>query len=458
MTTPTQSEFVSQHTDLATAVLLLDRWMARQMNDRRLPGLAVGLVHDGQLMWGKGYGLANIEQNTPVTLDTRFRIASITKTFTATAILQLRDAGKLRLDDPVSDYLRWFTLRYDGAPAITIRHLLTHTSGLPRDATIPHWTDNQFQSWEEVIATTQQRKPTMPPLQDYSYSNLGYTLLGGVVEAASGMPWSAYIQGNILDQLDMRDTIVTPKGNEPDLATGYLVPDDQHQRKAAPFVSTGGFSASASMASSVNDLVKYARFHLRTGENQLLSAHTLREMHQIGWLSSDWKSGYGLGVGLGRIEDWTVSGHGGGYKGYLTQFMVCREHNFGVIVLTNSLDSEPYGFTERAFKMVLPEVLKAGKPASPEAKPEWQRFLGSYQTDWGGVEVVIRGSQLQMISIRFIDAPPTLLEPTGKPNEFIIKVPGNPGETARFDLDAEGKVTRLWMGNEYMLPRPSIGT
>jgi CubicO group peptidase (beta-lactamase class C family) len=253
MTTALQTDFVTQHDDLATAVSLFEKWAAYQVREHRLPGVAAGLVHQGNLIWGKGYGVADREQQTPVTLDTRFRIASITKTFTGVAIMQLRDAGKLRLDDPVSHYLDWFDLRYEGAPAITIRHLLTHTSGLPRDATIPHWTENVFQSWDEVVTTTRQRKPVLPPRQQFGYSNLGYTLLGGIIEVASGESWAEYIQHHILDPLQMTDTIVAPAGGEPNLATGYYVLDENGVRHTAPFVPTNGFSPSASMASSGND-------------------------------------------------------------------------------------------------------------------------------------------------------------------------------------------------------------
>jgi D-alanyl-D-alanine carboxypeptidase len=394
-----------------------------------------------------------LEKETLVTLDTRFRIASISKTFTATAILQLRDAGKLKLDDPVSQYLDWFDLGYDGAPPITLRQLLTHTSGLPRDATTPHWTEHAFQSWEELVATTKQRKPMMRPLVEMSYSNLGYSLLGGVVERVSDTAWADYIQQNILNPLDMADTVVAPNGQEANLATGYLGPDDQHHYLPAPFAATNGFSASASMASSVNDLVKYARFHLSMQDNPVLSSHSLREMHQVHWLDKDWKGGYGLGTFVLHIGDWTITGHSGGYTGYLTQFTVCREHQFGVIVLTNSLNSNPIQFVERAYNTVLPEVLNVTKPRTPEAKPEWQRWVGTYQSDWNDTEIVIRGGQLQMVSHRFLDSPPTILDPTELPHEFIIRVPGNPGETVRFELDDAGNVKRVWVRNEYLLPK-----
>lgn len=453
MTTTFQTVFVEQHADLATALSLLDKWTTLQMHERRLPGLALGIVHNGDLMWGKGYGMANVDQGTLMTLDTRFRIASITKTFTALAIMQLRDAGKLRLDDPVSTYLDWFDLRYENAPAITIRHLLTHTSGLPRDASVPHWTDNVFQSWDEVIATTRQRKPVLPPLRDFGYSNLGYSLLGGIIETVSGESWADYLQQHILNPLGMTDTIVTPKGDEPNLATGYLKLDDQYVRKSAPFAATNGFSPSASMASSIHDLTKYARFHLGLQDSAVLSPHTLREMHTVHWVNKDWEGGYGLGIFVNRIGDWIISGHSGGYKGYLTQFNICREHNFAVIALTNSFGSDPYRFVERAYKLVLPEILKIVTPKAPDGKTEWEKFLGTYTADWGDSEVVVRDGKLQMISVQYIDEEPTILEPTDQPHIFTLKDPGNPQETARFELDNAGNVIRLWVRSEYMLPK-----
>ncbi len=450
MTNTLQTEFVTQHADLATAIGLLDKWTAYQVRERRLPGVAVGLVHQGDLIWGKGYGLADMEQQTPITLDTRFRIASITKTFTGVAVMQLRDAGKLRLDDPAAEYLDWFDLRYEDAPAITIRHLLTHTSGLPRDATVPHWTEHVFQSWDEVVATTKQRKPVLPPRQEFGYSNLGYTLLGGIIEAVSGESWADYIQRHILDPLDMRDTVVTPAGGEANLATGYFMPDESGVRHAAPFIPTNGFSPSASMASSVNDLAKYMRFHLGMDSTPVLKAHTLREMHTVDWLHKDWSGGYGPGIGIYRIGDWTMSGHSGGYNGYLTQFSLCRDHKAGVIVLTNSLGSDPYSFVEQAYKLVLPEIIKINTPKPAEAKAEWQKFTGTYVDSWSEIEVIVRGGQLQVVSVQWLQLPPAVLEPTDDPAVFTIKEPNGTRETARFEQNDAGEITRIWLRNEYL--------
>jgi D-alanyl-D-alanine carboxypeptidase len=446
------SPFITEHSDLATAIDLFDKWIALDRHNHQIPGIAVGIVHNGELIWGKGYGFADLEKRTPVTLDTRFRIASITKSFTAAAIMQLRDAGKLRLDDPVRQSVPWFDLRYEGAPEITIRHLLTHTSGLPRDASIAHWTDNVFQSWDEVIRTTRERRPTMPPEQDFSYSNLGYSLLGAVIENVSGEDWEGYIQRHILDPLGMNNTVVALRGHEADVATGYLRYGDDYSRQAAPFAETRGFSASASMASSIRDLAKYAHFHLSLGETPVLSGHSLREMHRVHWLERDWQSGYGLGLRVHRVNEWEISGHGGGYKGYITYFSVCRAHQTAIIALTNAIDGLPTAVTAQGYKLILPEILKiTARPAQPA--DHWNELVGTYLNDWGNSEIVIRGGVLQAVWLEAIDAPPMILEPTAEPYTFTIRVPGNPGETVRFERDANGQVIRMWMRNEYAIPK-----
>ena len=443
-------KLLRENADLATAVDILDKWTASRMQKNHQPGLALGLVYDGELLWGKGCGFADIEARRPVTLDTRFRIASITKTFTATAILQLRDAGKLKLDDPVSQYLDWFDLRCNDAPPITIRHLLMHVSGLPRDSKNAMWTDCDAPSWDDFIADTKQRRPTRPPCEKFAYSNLGYSLLGGIIAQVSGGSWADYVQTNILAPLGMTETHPVPKANDPQLAIGYTREKAGYQRDSFPFWLMNGFEASANFASSVNDLVKYAGFHLGKGDG-LLSPYTLPDMHRVHWLNENWEGGYGLGLGLYKIKDWVISGHGGGYPGYLTAFTVCREHNVGVIALTNALGSDPYQTVAQAYRLVLPEIIKATEKPKAKARPGWQKYVGDYVSEWAQTKVVIRDGQLQLIAIDFIDAPPTLLEPTEDEHTFVLKQIGQSNETLRFELDDEGKVARMWERNEYSL-------
>ena len=440
-----------EHADLATAVSLMDDWTAHRVRQRHQPGLALGIVQGGELLWGKGYGLADLEAQTPVTLDTRFRIASITKTFTATGILQLRDAGKLGLDDPVSQHLDWFDLRFEDAPEITLRNLLTHSSGLPRDSKNPMWTECEAPSWDDFIADTKSRAPTRPPYEKFAYSNLAYSLLGGVIEAVSGQSWADYLQTNVLDPLGMSETRPLPSGDDPMLATGYTREKKGYRRDALPFWLMNSFEASANFASSVNDLVKYAGFHLGGSERTVLSPYTLMDMHRVHWLDDGWKSGYGLGMGLYRIKDWDISGHGGGYPGYLTAFSVCRKHKTGVIVLTNALGSNPHEYVEQAYKLVLPEIIKTTADDRPQAQDDWARFIGIYESEWATQKVVIRAGQLQLVSLDWIDEKPTILEPTDEPTVFTLQEKGQSNETLRFELDENGNVVRMWERSEYSL-------
>lgn len=442
---------IQENADLGTAISILDTWIKRTIHKNHQPGLAIGVVYDGELLWGQGYGYADVEAETPVTLDTRFRIASITKTFTATAIMQLRDAGKLRLDDPVSKHLDWFDLRYEDAPEITIHNLLTHTSGMGRDSDGPMWTDQIAPTWEEFVETTKKRPPTRAPYDQFAYSNLGYSLLGGIIAAVSGQSWADYLTENILQPLGMTETHPVPNEDDSRLAKGYSLLQDDYQRDTMPFFLMEGFEASANFASTVHDLVKYAKFHLSKGKTPVLSGHTLRDMHRVHWLYPKWDGGYGLGLSSYKIKDWVISGHGGGYPGYLTGFSVCREHNTGVIVLTNALGSNPFQYLEQAYKLVLPEIIKATEKSKPEADPAWEKLVGDYVYRWAWEKVVVRDGQLQILFIDDLNIPPAILEPTDDPLVFTIKEDGQSNEEARFELDDDGNVVKLWVRNEYTL-------
>ena len=358
------------------------------MRQRHQPGLAIGIVYEGELLWGKGYGLADLEAGTPVTLDTRFRIASITKTFTATAILQLRDAGKLGLDDPVSQHLDWFDLRFQDAPEITIRNLLTHTCrACHATRRIPCGRSVKRRVWEDFIADTKSRAPTRLPYEKFAYSNLGYSLLGGIIAAVSGQSWATYLQEKVLDPLGMSETQPVPSADDPMLATGYTREKDGYRRDALPFWLMNGFEASANFASTVNDLVKYAGFHLGLADGAVLSPYSLIDMHRVHWLDESWKGGYGLGMGLHRTKDWVISGHGGGYPGYLTAFTICREHKAGVIVLTNALGSDPHVYVEQAYKLALPERSSRRVGSTRCGRPTGSRHE---DIDWTRATSVVR--------------------------------------------------------------------
>src|SRR2546423_12891084 len=159
------SSRLAENDDVASGIRLLEGGIESQMEYRGLPGLSLGIVYDQELVWARGFGLADVEQGRAAAPETLYRIASISKLFTATAVMQLRDAGLLRLDDPVAAHLSWFRVRRrdeDGEP-VTVRHLLSHTSGLPREAPFPYWTDLRFPSREEMVEALPRQESIYPP-------------------------------------------------------------------------------------------------------------------------------------------------------------------------------------------------------------------------------------------------------------------------------------------------------
>ena len=171
---------LARRPEMAAAIAVLDAWVTATVASREQPGLSLGIVYDQDLIWAKGYGFADLAKKVPATPSTVYRIASISKLFTTTAILQLRDAGKLQLDDPVAKYLPWFRIKnaHPDGPTITIRHLLTHTSGLPREAAGVNWSDLTMPKREEMIQRVGEQETVFPAETEWKYSNFGLTLAG----------------------------------------------------------------------------------------------------------------------------------------------------------------------------------------------------------------------------------------------------------------------------------------
>jgi CubicO group peptidase (beta-lactamase class C family) len=199
---------VANRPDVTAAERLFEAWLGGQMAYRGLPGVAVGVVHDQSLVWARGFGFANVDTKQPITPATKFRIASHSKLFTATAIMQLRDAGRLRLDDPVVQHLPWLkpkTAAPDDDAPITVGELLTHSSGLSREAG-SHWTSFDFPDEAAVQRYVAEHGVVYAPEVRWKYSNLALAVAGLVVEKISGERYADYVQRHIFDPLGMKDT------------------------------------------------------------------------------------------------------------------------------------------------------------------------------------------------------------------------------------------------------------
>ncbi len=460
-----QDSRVTNKLEVSSAVLLVETWIRAQVEYYNLPGLSVGIVHDQDLIWSKAFGFADVNRKTPMTPQTIFRIASITKLFTSTAIMQLRDQGKLQLDDAIKKYLPWFNIKnqFPNAPQITIRQLMTHTSGLPREAAFPYWTDHKFPTLEQIIDALPSQETIYPSESKWKYSNLGMALLGQIVEAASGENYEDYILNHILKPLQMNSTSVQlSEEQKTQLATGYgrRLPDGT--RKIMPFTDSKGLTPAANMSSTVEDLAKFASLQFRDGKvegNQILKGSTLREMQRIHWLQPSWNSGWGLGFSIWHRDNKTFTGHGGWVAGYRTQLLICPAEKIAVIVMSNAEDGSPSFFANKIFDIVASAIKKATVlPIEiPEIEPIWKKYIGKYSdpTDWE-YEVMILNNRLVLYGD---DYPPEENPNAGiidltPVSEHTFRMTGEngDGELLIFETGSDSSVVRIKKGENYIYP------
>lgn len=446
---------VAENPEVQGAQRLFSAWIEGQLLNRGLPGVVVGVVSDQQLVWARGFGYADVEAKLPMTPEVKFRMASHSKLFTATAIMQLRERNKVRLDDRVEQHLSWFKLKPSGPDdgPITIEQLLSHSSGMPREAG-DHWTSQTFPTAEQVRALMSEREAAFPAQVRWKYSNLAYTVAGMVVEATSGERWADYLQRHIFDPLGMTSSSVDK--DVPGLAKGYgrRMPDGSRERFG--FVDARGMASATGLTSTVGDMAKFVSAQFRRGPMggaQILSSGSLREMHRVRSVENTWTSGNGIGFAVTRTGDKTYVGHGGGYPGYTTYTMINLDAKVGVIVLTNAWDSNPLGMAQQLMNSVGEAVAKgaATKPTVVAWDPQWARFAGLYRSGFGDTQVVLLDKRLVLLSPSgpSLENPDTL-EPIGDGRFRLVARTGggNVGEVVRF-VEENGRVVRMFIADNW---------
>lgn len=461
-----QQPSVIQDEKVVSNIHILESWIRAQMDYKNIPGITVGIIYDQELIYAKGFGYSNLEDKTPATVQTLYRIASISKTFTATAIMQLRDEGKLRLDDPIEKFLSGFNIKnpFPDAREITVFQLITHTSGLPRNAGFPYWTDRKFPTMKQILEALPEQEMIYPPGTQYKYSNLGIALLGEIVSVASDMSYEKYITENILKPLDMASSSVflTEKDKEK-LTVPYSHRFPDGSRRIMPFTDSKGIAPAANITSNIEDMSKYISLQFRKGRKggkQILDSYTLEDMQRVQWLNPNWTSGYGLGFRVWKQGDFTVVGHGGWVAGNRSQISFIPKEKIGVVVLTNADDVSPAFFAKKILELMIPVIKGAVTPQNPveKADPSWNKFVGIYtDPSWFDTEVLIYNNQLVMnsYSIPPEDTPDSeikVLTPVGV-NTFRMSGPNGNGELVVFEIDSNDKVIRIKVGENYISPR-----
>src|SRR5436190_23758447 len=274
---------VASDPDVLGAQRLFSAWIEGQIAYRGLPGIAVGVVSDQELVWATGFGFADLNMKTPMTPTTKFRMASHSKLFTAIAIMQLREQGKLRLDDPVEKYLPWFKAKPAGDDdgQITVEQLLSHSSGMQREAG-DHWTSFEFPTAEELRSQYSNRQSAFAPSVRWKYSNLAYSVAGMLIKEVSGASWADYVGTNIFQPLGM--TASTVDKSVPGLTVPYgrRMPDGT--REVLPCVDARGMTAAGGITSNVDDMAKFVSANFRRGPrggSQVVSTGSWHEMHRV---------------------------------------------------------------------------------------------------------------------------------------------------------------------------------
>jgi CubicO group peptidase (beta-lactamase class C family) len=343
--------------ELADALRQIDSMLVQRSAAERIPGMAAGVVCGGEMVWAGGYGVMASDDPRPVTTATRFRIASITKLFTATAVMRLNESRALGLDDDIRDHLPWFSIRRTpetGDAAVTIRQLLTHTSGMPRDSRLTDF-DRLFQPVrEEAIAALPTQALRDPPGTRFSYSNLGYGVLGEVIGQVSGVGYANYLRNEILLPLGMVESLVHPTP-EDDVAWGHGPRGGDGSRTKAGFWALGFATPAGGMAASVRDLGRFMVLHLAPyadDEPEILSPESLREMHAVQHMIDPRRGGVGLGWAVETSNEQHVIYHGGELPEQVSFLLIDLRAHIGVVVLANAQDADASAVAQEVLRLV----------------------------------------------------------------------------------------------------------
>ncbi|AKU18114.1 serine hydrolase domain-containing protein [Luteipulveratus mongoliensis] len=290
----------------------LTRLATKRQVEGRVPGLLSAVARDGKLLWSKGIGAAELSQpDVAPGVDTHFQVASNTKTFTAVMVMQLRDEGRLTLDDTVDQHISETT-----HPQVTIRQLLAHTTGMQREPVGDVWDTLDFPDREGLVDGWNQAERIMRPHTHWHYSNLGYSILGEIIARLDGREWGDSLQARLLDPLGLARTGLKPTGQ---VSGTYFVPPFTDVPVEEPRLGKGATAPAGGIWSTASDMAAWHGF-LAAPDSQVLSPDTIEEMcqPQIVADTTGWTLGWGLGLEIARVNGRTWVGHTGGLPGAIT--------------------------------------------------------------------------------------------------------------------------------------------
>ena len=441
----------------------LSRLVRSAQAEWRLPSVSAAVFRAGEVVWEEAVGLADVEAAEAATPDTQYRVASITKTLTAAAVMQLRDADALALDDPLERHLPGVA-----HGSLTLGRLLSHLAGLQREPAGEVWETLEFPSREELVERLGDAAQVLPPGERWHYSNLAYGLLGEVVARCSGIEYERYVTERLLRPLGLERTTWV---SEPPAARPYLVEPYSDAVVVEPDVHLRGKSSAGQLASTTRDLARWGAF-LADPDAAVLAPATVDEMHELRVMAEpDWTLGWGLGLMLLRRGEHLFAGHTGGFPGFLSFLVYSRAAKTGAVVLTNSshwpkLTDTGLTLAEKAIEAMPlePELWRPEEPPPDEVRDVLGRWWSEGQ-EW--VFTYSRGR----LEARSADASatkqPSAFEAVA-PDEYRTIAGSERGETLRIVRDDAGAPVKLYWATYPFLrtpepfgalaPQPTVGS
>lgn len=372
----------------------------KRRQEKKIPGLSVAIVYDQEVLMSKGFGFADVDKKVPAERTTVYRVGSVTKLFTALMLMQLRDAGKLNLDDPIEKYLPEFKIksRFPDARPATFRQVVAHYSGLPREPpmTIEYENPEKFPSVEEQLKSLKDVEMIVPAMSRFAYSNLGYNIMGLALARVAKQPYTQYVDQRILKPLGMSQSgFALTESMKRHFAVGYEAarPDGTFEKS----IHLEHGMASGMLYSNVDDLTRFMSLFFREGPaggQQVLGSYSLREMTIPVAVSTDltrdaqgkplelWRAGSGIGWTLLVTGGEQLDYKTGGTKGFASMVAINYPRKLGMVVLTNTEGGEPWHVAFAALAKLTPVIVKALErsqtKALKEALPKWQKYTGRY--------------------------------------------------------------------------------
>ncbi|MEV4118387.1 serine hydrolase domain-containing protein [Micromonospora sp. NPDC049645] len=412
----------------------IDTRVAQAQADGHAPSLILGVVRDGTLAH-----LAVAGEDPRPHADLQYRLGSISKTMTATLIMQLRDADALTLDDPLEKHLPG-----TGVGALTLRQLLGHASGIQREPEGDWWERAEGVDLTTLLARVDADKIAYPPHRTYHYSNLAYGLLGGLLERVTGTSWVDLLDERVLTPLGLRRT--TYAATEP-YAPGYVVHPWHDTLREEPRTDTGAMAPAGQLWSTIEDLGRWAAF-LADPDPSVLAAETLTEMCSPVVISDRdaWTHGHGLGLELFRDGNRVYVGHGGSMPGYGAALAVHRPSRTAVVGLVNAyaLRGVHLGVLGRQLLTLVldaePTPVTPWRPAAAPPPAELAELTGRWW--WMGTTIEVYADTAGNLTAGPVGAPNLRFVPEG-PDRWRGRAGGQDGEILRVRRDEQGRAVAL---------------